>query len=163
MQSTSVSGVVELPAGVQVAPIFRFRTAIPLNLIQGVDLNQNGINNDLSSEAFAFDGFDANHNPIVKDLGPCATINCGRGTSASQLNLRVSKSFRLGGTARLEAIGEMFNVFNAINPSVFSGQRFIGTLANPTPNPDFLRPTVYAGDFRQGEQRVGQIGLRFTF
>ena len=30
-------------------------------------------------------------------------------------------------------------------------------------NPDFLRPTNYAGDFTQLEQRVGQIGFRFTF
>jgi TonB-dependent receptor-like protein len=159
----TVSGIVELPAGFQLAPIFRFRTAIPLNIIQGVDLNQNWINNDLSSEAFAFDGFDANHNPILKDIGPCKTINCGRGTPFSQLNLRLSKSFRLMGTARFEAIAELFNVFNAINPSVFLGQRFIGTLQNPVANPDFLRPTGYAGDFRQGEQRVGQIGFRFTF
>jgi Carboxypeptidase regulatory-like domain/TonB dependent receptor-like, beta-barrel len=159
----TVSGVVELPLGFQVAPIFRFRTAIPLNIIQGVDLNQNGVNNDLSSEAFAFDGFDSNHNPIVKGIGECKTINCGRGTSQSQMNLRVSKSFHLAGSARVEAIGEIFNLFNAINPGVFNPQRFIGTFANPQPNPDFMRPTVYAGDFRQGEQRVGQIGLRFTF
>jgi hypothetical protein len=157
------SGIVELPAGVQVAPIFRFRTAIPLNIIQGVDLNQNGINNDLSSDAFAFDGFDSNNNPIAKNIGSCKTINCGRGTYLSQLNLRLSKSFRLAGTARIEAIGEVFNLFNAINPSVFNPQRLIGTIANPLPNPDFMRPTVYAGDFRQGEQRVGQFGLRFTF
>jgi hypothetical protein len=159
----TVSGIAELPGGIQVAPIFRFRTAIPLNIIQGVDLNQNGINNDLSTEAFAFDGFDSAHNPILKDLGKCETINCGRGTYFSQLNLRVSKAFRLAGTARVEAIGEIFNLFNAINPSVFSGQRFVGTFANPTPNPDFLRPTQYAGDFRQGEQRLGQVGFRLTF
>jgi outer membrane receptor protein involved in Fe transport len=159
----TVSGIVELPAGIQVAPIFRFRTAIPLNIIQGVDLNQNGINNDLSSEAFAFDGFDSAHNPILKDIGACETINCGRGTYSSQLNLRVSKSFRLAGTARVEAIGEIFNVFNATNPSVFNGQRFIGTLASPSPNPDFMRPTGYAGDFRAAEQQLGQIGFRLTF
>jgi hypothetical protein len=157
------SGVVELPAGFQLAPIFRFRTAIPLNIIQGVDLNQNGINNDLSSTAFAFDGFDANNNPIAKDIGPCETINCGRGAYQTQLNLRVSKAFHLAGSARVEAIAEIFNLFNAINPGVFNPQRFIGTFANPLPNPDFLRPTVYAGDFRQGEQRVGQIGFRFSF
>jgi hypothetical protein len=57
----------------------------------------------------------------------------------------------------------VFNLFNAINPGVFIGQRFIGTIANPLPNPDFMRPTGYAGDFRAGEQRVGQIGFRFTF
>ena len=159
----TVSGVVEFPLGFQVAPIFRFRTAIPLNIIQGVDLNQNGINNDLSSDAFAFDGFDANHNPSAKNIGACETINCGRGRYSSQLNLRLSKSFRVAGSARVEAIGEVFNLFNAINPAVFNPQRFIGTFANPQPNPDFLRPTAYAGDFRQGEQRVGQIGFRLTF
>jgi len=162
-QRITVSGVVELPAGFQLAPIFRFRTAIPLNIIQGVDLNQNGINNDLSSEAFAFDGFDSSHNPVVRDIGPCKTINCGRGTYLTQLNLRVSKSFRLGERARVEAIGEVFNLLNAMNPGVFNPQRFIGTFANPVVNQDFLRPTVYAGDFRQGEQRVGQIGFRFSF
>src|SRR5438093_6414499 len=84
--------------------------------IESVDVNQNGVNNDIPSEAFAFDGFDANHNPIVKSLGSCTTVNCGRGAPFSQLNLRVSKGFRIGGTARVEAIAEMFNLFNALNP-----------------------------------------------
>ena len=48
-------------------------------------------------------------------------------------------------------------------PAGFTKVSSLGTFANPTPNPDFMRPTVYAGDFRQGEQRVGQIGFRFTF
>jgi len=30
-------------------------------------------------------------------------------------------------------------------------------------NPDFMRPTAYSGDFQQPEQRIGQIGLRFSF
>jgi hypothetical protein len=30
-------------------------------------------------------------------------------------------------------------------------------------NPDFMQPTAYSGDFRMPEQRVGQIGFRFTF
>src|SRR5439155_2585023 len=104
----SISGIVELPGGFQVAPIYRFRSALPVVMTEGVDLNGNGTNNDISTEAFAFDGFDGNHNPIVKDLGACTTVNCGRGTKFSQLTLRVSKSFRLMGTARVEAIGEVF-------------------------------------------------------
>ena len=32
------------------------------------------------------------------------------------MNLRVSKVFRLGGRARIEAIGEVFNLFNAVEP-----------------------------------------------
>jgi len=159
----SLSAVVQLPAGIQLAPIYRYRSALPVTTTEGVDLNGNGTNNDIPSEAFAFDGFDGSHNPITKDLGACTHINCARGTSFSQMNLRVSKAFHLVGTARVEAIGEVFNLFNSINPSGFIGRRFLGTITSKSPNPDFLRPTAYAGDFQQPEQRIGQIGLRFTF
>jgi hypothetical protein len=159
----NISGSFVVPGGIQISPIYRFRSALPVALIQGVDLNQNGANNDISTEAFAYDGLDANHNPIIKDLGPCTTVNCGRGAALSTLSLRVSRTFRLGGTMRLEAIGEVFNVLNTLNPSGFNTQRFTGTITNPQANPDFLRPTTYAGDFQQPEQRIGQIGFRFTF
>jgi Carboxypeptidase regulatory-like domain/TonB dependent receptor len=159
----TVSGIVELPAGFQVAPIFRFRSGLPVNITEGVDLNQNGDNTDIATEAFAFTGFDGNHNPTMTSLGACTTINCGRGAPLSSLNLRVSKAFRLVGTARVEAIAEVFNLFNALNSSGINGRRYLGTIANKTPNPDFMRPTTYSGDFQQPEQRIGQIGFRFTF
>jgi hypothetical protein len=78
----------------------------------------------------------------------------------------VSRGFRLGGArARIEAIGEIFNLMNASNPSGFNPgaaatPRLLGTGAV---NPNFLQPTAYAGDFQQPEQRVGQIGFRFSF
>ena len=128
-----------------------------------MDLNQNGANTDLPTEAFAFDGFDSNHNPVLKDIGACKTINCGRGAALSTFNLRVSKSFKLVGRSRIDAIGEVFNLFNAQNPGGFIGRKNLGTITSETPNPDFLRPTVYSGDFQQPEQRVGQIGFRFSF
>jgi len=74
----------------------------------------------------------------------------------------VSKGFRLIGSSRIEAIAEVFNLFNAKNPSTFRTQRFINN-STSSPNPDFLRPTEYSGDFQNPEQRVGQIGCRFTF
>jgi hypothetical protein len=160
---TTLSGTFELPFGVQVSPIFRYRSALPVALTEGVDLNQNGANTDLPTEAFAFNGFDSNHNPIIKDIGPCTTVNCGRGAALSTFNLRVSKSFKLVGTSRIDAIGEVFNLFNALNPGGFIGRKNLGTITSETPNPDFLRPTVYSGDFQQPEQRIGQIGFRFSF
>jgi hypothetical protein len=141
--------------------MFRFRSSLPVNVTQGVDLNQNGVNNDISTEAFAFDGLDANNNPIVKSLGACTTINCGRGASQSTFSLRVSKGFRIYNNARIEAIGEVFNLFNAKNPSTFTTRRFLGSTSSP--NPDFMRPQEYSGDFQNPEQRVGQIGFRFSF
>jgi outer membrane receptor protein involved in Fe transport len=163
----TASSIIELPMGIQVAPIFRFRSALPVGITQGVDLNQNGVNNDIGTEAFAFDGFDSSdllkRNPIAKDLGACKTVNCGRGAPLSTLNLRVSRSFRLIGTARIEAIGEVFNLFNALNPSGILGRRFTGTITSPIVSPDLMRPTAYSGDFQQPEQRIGQIGFRFSF
>jgi len=165
---TTLSAVWQAPGGFTVAPIFRSRSALPVNLTEGVDLNANGVNNDIATKAFAFDGFDDNGHVKVKEIGECKTINCGRGANQSTMNLRVSKGFRIKGTTRLEAIAEVFNLFNAKNPSGFIGRRFLGTVANPTPNvsggvPQFLRPTEFAGDFQNPEQRVGQIGFRFTF
>jgi hypothetical protein len=68
---------------------------------------------------------------------------------------------------QVEAIGEIFNVFNAINPANF--ERTISNvvqtprLVGGEPNPGFMQPSRFAGDFQQPEQRVGQIGFRLTF
>jgi hypothetical protein len=71
----------------------------------------------------------------------------------------VSYGFRLYQNMRLEAIGEIFNLFNAKNPNTFVTQR----ITSGAPNPNFLRPSEYSGDFQNPEQRVGQIGFRFSF
>jgi Carboxypeptidase regulatory-like domain/TonB dependent receptor-like, beta-barrel len=160
---STVSAIIQAPYGINIAPIWRYRSALPVATVANVDLNQNGANNDIATEAFAYDGLDSNGNPKVKSLGACTTVNCGRGAALSAFNLRVSKSFRLMGSARVEAIGEVFNLFNSLNPGGFNPRQFTGTVTNRTANADFMRPTVYSGDFQQPEQRIGQIGFRFSF
>ncbi len=148
--------------GFTIAPFYIFRSPLPVSTIEGLDTNRNGERNDIPAQAFGFDGIG---HPL-KDLGTCETFNCGRGAWFSQLNLRVSKGFALGGSrARIEAIGEVFNLLNSSNPAGFNPggaatPRLLGTGAV---NPNFLQPTAYAGDFQQPEQRVGQIGFRFSF
>jgi hypothetical protein len=81
-----------------------------------------------------------------------------------QLNVRVSKIFNLSGRARIEAIGEVFNVFNSLNPGGFRARVTIPSGAQlGQADPTLLQPTNYSGDFRRPEQRVGQIGVRFSF
>ena len=106
--------------------------------------------------------------PSFKEIGACETVNCGRGASLSQFNFRVSKTFRLPGGMNLEGIFETFNLFNSINPAFATGagsatRYFVGTAASHTVNTAFLKPSAFAGDAGQSEQRVGQIGFRFTF
>jgi hypothetical protein len=76
--------------------------------------------------------------------------------------------FKLPSNMHFEVIAEVFNLFNAINPNFSSGiptagRFYTGTAANHPVNADFMRPNSYAGDAGQPEQRVGQIGFRFTF
>ena len=69
--------------------------------------------------------------------------------------------FSLGGRAHVEAIGEMFNLCNTINPGGFRARVIVPSTG--AADPALLQPTSFSGDFRRPEQRVGQIGLRFTF
>jgi hypothetical protein len=156
----SLSAIIPLKWRVQVAPIFYYRSALPVFIIEGLDRNGDFNNNDIPDRAFAYDGLGR----APRDIGPCTTINCGRGASASQLNLRVSKRIGMQRGSRLELIAEVFNLFDARNPAFLTtNRRLLGSVANPLPNPDFMQPTSFAGDFQRSEQRVGQLALRWSF
>lgn len=142
--------MVWLYKGFTVAPTYFYRSSLPVSTITGVDTNLNRENNDIPARAFKYT--DVGEAP--EDIGACETYNCGRGAPRTQLNLRVSRGFQLPGSMRIEAIGEIFNLFNAKNPANF--------VTNQN-SARFLQPNAFAGDFQQGEQRVGQIGFRFTF
>ena len=155
----TASAVVQI-RGFQISPIYLFRSALPVSTTQGLDLNGDVNNNDIPDRAFAYNP----GNPSQpKDIGACKTWNCSRGYRFQQLNVRFSRAFPIHGSARVEAIGEVFNVFNTQNPAGFVTRRYTGSIANPVPNATFMQPLSFAGDFRQGEQRIGQIGFRFSF
>ena len=152
----SASAVIRLPWGFQAAPFFIFRSALPVYTFEGVDRNLDGNNNDITLKAYQYDGV----GKAPKEIGDCAHINCSRGAPLTQLNLRLSKSFPLGGRARIEGIAEIFNVFDALNPVLaLTSQRLAGGVQRAA----FMQPIAFAGDFRQPEQRVGQLGFRVSF
>ena len=155
----TIAAVLQVPGGFTVSPIFLYRSPLPVSLIEGLDLNENGELNDLPERAYQF----TEVGQAPKDIGPCETYNCGRGAWRTQMNLRVSKGFHLFGTARVEAIGEVFNLFNAKNPSGFTGGRARRLLGGGAENPNFMQPSEFSGDFQNPEQRVGQIGFRVSF
>jgi len=157
----SASAIFQLPGDVQISPLWIFRSALPVATTLGLDLNKDGTNDEIPLRAYAYNPNDPAH-PI--DIGACTTVNCGRGYRFSQVNLRLLKSFKLVGRTRIDAMLDMFNLFNTANPATFSTREYSGgTLANPIPLASFMQPTAYAGDFHQTEQRVGQLGVRFSF
>ncbi len=189
----SASAVFQLPQGIQVAPFFIFRSALPVVLIDGRDLNGDGDVFDIPARAFEVDHVETSVDDtgkeaakaIIEDVGICQTVNCGRGSAQWQVNLRVSKTFRLMGRMNVEAIAEIYNLFNTLNPATTNRTVTSSALAppvtqtsatgvvtvvsqNPTPRPDqlqpsLLQPTSFSGDNGRPEQRLGQIGLRVTF
>ncbi len=158
----SISAVIQAPWGIQVAPIFLYRSALPLLTFEGVDLNNDSNVNDITSQGYRYTGLNDDGTANFEEDGACENVNCSRRAPFSQLNLRISKSFRLYGSARIEAIGEVFNLFNAKNPFLpLTSQRVNATTG--AQQASFMQPTGYAGDFQQPEQRIGQIGFRFSF
>jgi hypothetical protein len=137
--------------GFSVAPTFFYRSPRPGQTIQGGDANQNGENTDLPLKAYKFAGVGT----APEETGDCKTWTCSRAAWRTQANLRVSTGFGLMGRARIEAIGEVFNIFHAKNPAL--------TIVNNQTSAAFMQPNAYAGDFQQPEQRVGQVGFRFSF
>jgi hypothetical protein len=157
----TISAIVRTPWDVQIAPIFMYRSALPVHTFEGLDLNADSIANDKTAFAYQFTGLNDDGTATFEEAGACATVNCSRRAPFSQLNLRVSRGFNLWGAARVEAIAEVFNLFNAKNPSIpATSQRRSAAGATLT---SFMQPTAFAGDFQQPEQRVGQIGFRITF
>ena len=130
----TVAGTYTLAHDIVVAGTLRARSATPYNINAGADLNGDGFLVDLPP--------DVSH------------VNAGRGSAFSQLDLRAAKVFRFGDARSIEALIEMFNVFNATNPAGYNGNRR---------STAFGQPSTFAGDPLQGEQRLAQVGLRFHF
>ena len=158
----ALSATFRLPWGINFSPIYLYRSSLPVALVDGRDLNLDGDATEIPQKAYAVDTFNSDTGIITfKEIGNCETVNCGRGMPQHQMNLRGSKDFNLGGRARVSVIGEVFNLFNTINPSGFRTRVTVPTTG--LPDATLLQPTTYSGDFRRPEQRVGQIGLRFSF
>jgi hypothetical protein len=157
----SISGIVQAPWSVSVAGVFQYRSALPVHTFEGVDVNGDGTTNDRTALQYRYTGLGADNAATFEEGGVCETVNCSRRAGFSQLNMRVSRTFSLGGSVRIEAIGEVFNLFNATNPSLALTQRRLERAG--VPNRSFMQPIAYAGDVGQPEQRVGQVGFRLTF
>ncbi len=82
--------------------------------------------------------------------------NAGNGFDFVNVNLRIGRSFEIGGPFRLQALGETFNSLNHVNGVTLNGT--FGTGTYPTnPLPTFGQTTAVA------DPRTVQIGLRLSF
>ncbi len=123
--------------GFQVSGILQSYSALPFNITSGVTTLQGTAGRPMVDGAFI-------------------TRNAGESTPFFSLGLRVSRSFSLGGSARLEALAEVFNLTNHVN--VVARNANFGAGAYPSnPSPTFGQVTAV------GEPRSWQFGARMGF
>ena len=130
----TLSGLYRAPLGFIVSGILRYHSATPYTDWAGADLNGDGFRFDLPAGV--------------------SHVNTLRGSSFSQVDMRVAKAFKFFGNYGVEVIGEVFNLFNSTNPDGFIGNRLAS---------NYRQATNFAGDPGRGEQRLAQLGLRVTF
>ena len=123
--------------GFQVSGMVQAYSRLPFNIISGVTTIQG-----------------TPGRPIVN--GNFIDRNAGTGSDFFNVNVRVSRAFRLPGHVQLEALLEGFNLTNHVN--VVTWNTNFGPGAYPTsPLPTFNQPTAV------GEPRSFQFGARLRF
>ena len=127
--------------GMQIGYVFSYGTPLPFNVVTGGDRNNDTTVNDrpegVGRNSARFSCF-AN---VAEDCG------------SSTFDLRLSRPFRFGDRQRLEAMVEVFNLFNHAN--TVNVNNTIGTGAIPSPA---FRQVTAIGDMRQM-----QVGVRWSF
>jgi hypothetical protein len=112
--------------------------------------------NTFLKEVNAGGGFAGQPLPLVPD-------NLRFGDNFSSLDLRISKTFKLGENVRLQPIAEVFNLFNVTNVLGFSKSNYSG-FGNTLGSPTFGQPVMTAGGvFGSGGPRAFQFAARLTF
>ena len=171
----NVAGTWTLPARLAVSVNLTVASAPPFTAyLGGIDLDGDGTTNDLlpGSTVGAF-GRSLNASDLVNlvnaynqdyapHVGPTGTTippltTFAFGDAFSTLDLRVTRTFTpLRSHLRVEAIAEVFNLFNTQNYASYSGD-----LLKPT---TFGQPTALASQvFGSGGPRAAQFGFRLTF
>jgi outer membrane receptor protein involved in Fe transport len=178
------SGVMDLPAGVRLAPIFTLASGVPMDILvpgggqripqlqrnAGGRLFHNGAElNAFITQLNAAGGFGGQPLPLVSN-------NARFNDNFSSFDLRLSKIFKLGERVKIEPLVEVFNLFNVTNVLGFSKSNYSGfsnvlvrdsndpTSAGFRRSSSFGQPVTTAGGvFGSGGPRAFQFAARVTF
>jgi Carboxypeptidase regulatory-like domain len=131
--------------GIQIGGILTLESGLPVT--STISINSGALNNTGATSTITTNGSGASNR------SPFDERNAFRQDGRETLDMRVSKIFKLGGTARLETLVEAFNVFNHTNFTGFNSRKYITTsssfdaaanllTANLTTDPTFLTPNA---------------------
>jgi Carboxypeptidase regulatory-like domain len=134
-----------LLSGFQLAPIFRYNSGHPFNLLAGADLNG--------------DRHSTNDRPIG------AARNTGLGPDFTDFDMRISRRFKMGERANLQLLAEGFNLANHVNFASVNnivGSTVAGTTFNVSGS-SAVSPSTPLGFTSAFPMRQLQFGLRIGF
>ncbi len=140
-------------SGVQLSPIVKFNTGHPFNILAaGTDVNG--------------DRHSTNDRPL--GIGR----NTGLGPNYSDVDLRLSKTFKIGERGGLEFVADAFNLFNRTNfasvnnefPTIAGFTPFAANSSGRFLNPITVNPGGAPGSFTSAlPRRQLQLGARLSF
>jgi hypothetical protein len=173
----NISGIVELPKGVQVSFLSTFASRQPFQpLITGVDFFGTGVDQFLlpgsGTNQFNFglgksdlaqlvnqynQGYGGKGGPIKGQVFPSITLpqRYELGDAFTSQDVRVTKAFKIRERIEWQAFGEVFNLFNVAN---LTG--YVDNLLAPS----FGQPAARTANiFGTGGPRAFQFGTRLSF
>lgn len=116
------SGAMLLPGGLTFGMVWSFRTTAPFSAQAGADLNADGANTDYVPGTTKGMGNRDNAKMLAAVNAWRATRNLAaipdsqiEKNTFNKVDVRLSKAFALGGSRRLEIIGQVFNLFGVDN------------------------------------------------
>lgn len=179
-----LSGSATLPLGFQVSPIWTIASGVPMDILlpdASSRIPQLGRNaggrqfhnaaelNTFITQLNATGGVNGTPLPLVSD-------NAKFSDSFNSFDLRIAKTFKLGERASIQAIGEVFNLFNVTNILGVSNTNYSGFSnalvrdSNDPTDAGYLRSSQFGqavstagGVFGSGGPRAFQLGARFQF
>lgn len=183
------AGLLELPKGFQISPIFTLASGVPIDLLipaataTGVSrlpiVQRNALGRQFKTGRELNNFIQSiNAGGGIEGFGllPLVNDNLRFGDSFTSFDLRVSKSFKLGEKVNLQLFTEIFNLFNVTNIRGFNNLSFSGfqnVLTRDSGNPsdagflrdsNFGRPLQTAGGaLGTGGPRAVQFAVRFNF
>jgi hypothetical protein len=178
-----VQGTADLPFHLRLSPLWTYASGVPMDILLGdgsggrvpeLGRNAGGRQFHTGTELNAF----------LTQLNAQGATNGGLGTpfpmvspnarfndTFNSFDLRLSREFHLGERFRLEAIGEVFNLFNKTNILGQSNSNYSGFFnvlvpdgSNPAVSSAFGKPVSTAGGvFGSGGPRAFQLAAKLTF
>jgi hypothetical protein len=177
------SGLVELPYGFRVAPIWTIASGVPMDILlpdasTRVPEFQRNAGGRIFHTASELNAAIASLNvgrPVAEQL-PTVSPDARFNDSFNSLDLRISKAFRIRERATIEGMVEVFNLFNITNILGVSNQNYSGFSnvltrdSSVETDPAFLQSssfgravTTAGGVFGSGGPRAFQLGVRVSF